>query len=164
MEISRTSPLRLSLAARLSLLLGCAVAGGSGGAAAAGPIRRHPSSPPWLSASGFPPPPRPLASTKGSVPLFPRARGGHAPEVTRHNSREASMQRHPAGRGCRSGIAVVRQGDTLWDISAAGLGTDNSSRIARYLPAVIHANRRAISDPDLIFPGQNIHLPDSCDR
>lgn len=55
---------------------------------------------------------------------------------------------------------TVRAGDTLWDIAAATLGSDDPRRIARYWPRIHRANRDVIGpDPDRIFPGQRLVLP-----
>jgi nucleoid-associated protein YgaU len=54
-------------------------------------------------------------------------------------------------------------GDTLWDIAAGVLGTDDAARIARYWPAIHRANRHTIGhDPSLIIPGMVLHLPVEC--
>ena len=47
----------------------------------------------------------------------------------------------------------VQQGDTLWDIAAVTYGNP-------FLwPGIYEANRGDITDPDLIFPGQELTLP-----
>ena len=74
------------------------------------------------------------------------------------------MARHPAGKAhCEGEQAMVRGGDTLWSLAGEAIDTSRASRIARYLPAVIAANRERIADPDVIYPGQRVDLPDPCD-
>jgi len=53
--------------------------------------------------------------------------------------------------GCR--VHVVRRGDTLSAIARANYG--NSSRYHD----IVRANPLLISDPDLIFPGQQLKIP-----
>lgn len=122
------------------------------------------------------------------APLFERERRiGTADPAASDRERElrakhACMQRHPAGRSLtgsdsgrdgrdatparphchdgRRGFYTVRPGDTLWDIAAGTLQTDDIRRIARYWPRVHRANRAVIGDtPDLIYPGQRLELP-----
>lgn len=46
---------------------------------------------------------------------------------------------------------TVKEGDSLWDISAGVYGTgDNYLEVAK---------TNGISDPDIIYPGQTLHLP-----
>jgi len=47
----------------------------------------------------------------------------------------------------------IQSGDTLWAIASKHLGDGN-----RY-PEIFEANREVIQDPDLIFPGQKIRIP-----
>jgi nucleoid-associated protein YgaU len=42
------------------------------------------------------------------------------------------------------------------------LATDDPVRIARYWARIHRANRETVPDPDLIFPGQILTLPDPC--
>jgi nucleoid-associated protein YgaU len=54
----------------------------------------------------------------------------------------------------------VIAGDTLWDIAALALNTDDARRIARYWPRIHRANREVLGpDPSLIFPGTVLVLP-----
>lgn len=47
----------------------------------------------------------------------------------------------------------VKKGDSLWKIAAATLGDG-----ARY-PEIFEANRPMLSDPDKIYPGQSLRIP-----
>jgi nucleoid-associated protein YgaU len=57
------------------------------------------------------------------------------------------------GSGEESTFVLVQEGDTLWGIAERELGSG-----ARYTE-IFAANREVIEDPDLIFPGQKIRLP-----
>jgi nucleoid-associated protein YgaU len=48
---------------------------------------------------------------------------------------------------------TVVKGDTLWKIAASELGNG-----AKY-PAIFEANKPMLSDPDKIYPGQNLRIP-----
>ncbi|MGV3651202.1 MAG: LysM peptidoglycan-binding domain-containing protein [Devosia sp.] len=52
---------------------------------------------------------------------------------------------------------VVR-GDTLWGISRRAYGA------GRHFRVIFDANRDVVTDPDLIFPGQRLAIPDSAGR
>ena len=56
---------------------------------------------------------------------------------------------------------AVRAGDTLWSIAARQLGPDaRADEVARAWPVWWRANRGVIGeDPDLILPGQVLHVP-----
>jgi resuscitation-promoting factor RpfA len=98
-------------------------------------------SPPWSVSDGSPPP-RPFERTEGepSSPTRPET----SPEASRRDA----------------GKHEVQSGDTLWDIAARALGTDDVVRIARYWPAIYRANRATIGDdPNLVRPGQLLTLP-----
>jgi nucleoid-associated protein YgaU len=58
----------------------------------------------------------------------------------------------PTATAAATSTAVVR-GDTLWHLAARHLGD------ARRWPALYEANRDAVRDPDLIYPGQELKLP-----
>ena len=49
---------------------------------------------------------------------------------------------------------TIKKGDTLWAIASEFLGKG-----ARY-PEIFEANREVIKDPDLIYPGQQIRIPE----
>lgn len=77
------------------------------------------------------------------------------------------LERHPEDPAscCSPRRYVVRSGDTLWDIAAEVLRTDNPRRIARYWPRIHRANRALIgSNPHLIRPGQVLELPEQADK
>lgn len=67
--------------------------------------------------------------------------------------------REPTGRPVE--VHVVRSGDTLWDIAAAGLGgRADPTRITERWQAIHAVNASVIgADPDLIRPGQRLRLP-----
>jgi hypothetical protein len=75
------------------------------------------------------------------------------------------MPDRPAGRpsGAQSGprLAIVRPGDTLWQIAARHLGpAATDARIAADWPRWYAANRSVIGDdPGLITPGTVLHAP-----
>lgn len=48
---------------------------------------------------------------------------------------------------------TVVKGDTLWKIAASQYGNG-----AKY-PAIFEANKPMLSDPDKIYPGQNLRIP-----
>ena len=55
--------------------------------------------------------------------------------------------------GSDSEMYVVEEGDTLWAIATAAYGDGN-----RY-PEIFEANKPMLKDPDLIFPGQVLRIP-----
>lgn len=75
---------------------------------------------------------------------------------------EPAVDRMPQGEGppLREGAWTVKPGDNLWSISRDVLGPSAPSRVvAGYWLQLIQLNRPHLADPDLIFPGQVIHLP-----
>jgi hypothetical protein len=58
---------------------------------------------------------------------------------------------------------VVRRGDSLWSIVARQLGSGaTDADVAEQWPRWWHANRRVIGDdPDVLLPGQVLHVPTS---
>ena len=111
----------------------------------------------------------PGRGNRGTVTsLFPRERRYDGRKDAERAERERSMARHPSGRHdpCSSASEryVVRAGDTLWDIAATLLGTEDGARVARYWPRIHRRNRDVIGpDPSLIFPGMVLTLPAECD-
>ncbi len=62
--------------------------------------------------------------------------------------------------GTRGELVQVIPGDTLWDLSAERLGPDADARqICAEWPRWLEANRAAVEDPDLIYPGQVLTAP-----
>ena len=49
---------------------------------------------------------------------------------------------------------TIQQGDSLWKIASAHYGDGNKWN------ALFEANREVIKDPDLIYPGQQIRVPE----
>ena len=99
------------------------------------------------------------------TPLFPRARRYETRKDADRAERERAMDRHPARGNSKGGPVaeryVVRRGDTLWDIAARLLDTDDVARVARYWPRIHRSNRDVIGpDPSLILPGMVLELPD----
>lgn len=107
-------------------------------------------------SAGVPRAVHPTRRVGDPIPLFPRV---GVPNKT--TERRACMGRHPsAGDMKLTRRYTIRPGDTLWDIAAEVLGTDEPSRIARYWPQLHRANRAAIgSNPHLLIPGTVLHLP-----
>ena len=82
-------------------------------------------------------------------------------EVADESSRDGPES---SGRVCTGNRHDVRAGDTLWSIAAEVLETEDIRRIARYWPKIHRHNRNVIgANPDLIYPGQVLDLPDECD-
>ena len=48
---------------------------------------------------------------------------------------------------------VVEEGDTLWAIATATLGDGNK------YPEIFEANKPMLDDPDKIYPGQVLRIP-----
>lgn len=97
----------------------------------------------------------PGARVKG--PLFPRAR---ATSKNMQTQRERAMGLHPAGKTLNHETYEVKLGDTLWDIAASVLKTDDNARIARFWPRLHRANVDVLGkDPNRIYPGQVLRLP-----
>ncbi|MBU3031532.1 peptidoglycan-binding protein LysM [Paracoccus marinaquae] len=67
---------------------------------------------------------------------------------------EADLPEEPAAAARPPVFHTVQKGDTLSAIAKKYLGSAN-----RY-PAVFEANRPMLSDPDKIYPGQVLRIPD----
>lgn len=70
--------------------------------------------------------------------------------------------------GSPTGTVVVEPGDHLWKISARHLeaiggSTPTAEQVTPYWREVIEANRDRLrsGDPDLIYPGEVVVLPDA---
>ena len=108
-----------------------------------------PPAPPWSEPGGFPPP-RPAGRTGEASPTH-RAEDAEDAEVAKP---EPTVRR-----------VVVQPGDSLWSIAAEILETSDPARIARYWPRLHRLNRQLIgANPNLIFPGQVLELPDETPR
>jgi hypothetical protein len=107
--------------------------------------RNHRPAPPW-SEPNESPPPRPQAADREAAGAPPKTDAGG-----REQERDATYR--------------VRSGDTLWDIAAHVLGTDELARVARYWPLIHRSNRDVIGpNPNLIFAGQLLRLPPEVPR
>lgn len=70
-------------------------------------------------------------------------------------------------RGSPRGTVIVERGDHLWKISERHLGPDASDReITPYWLDVVEVNtpRLRSGDPDLIYPGEVVVLPEISER
>lgn len=79
--------------------------------------------------------------------------------LTRPAPAHATPKANPAPTG---GWITVHSGDSLWKIASAQLGDQPSnSAIEREVVAIWDANagRIGTGDPNLIFPGQRLHIP-----
>ena len=79
-------------------------------------------------------------------------------------TRPASVRpaKHQSVAASTGGWITVRSGDSLWRIAGRVLGADvGNAQIEREVVAIWDANAARIGtgDPNLIFPGQRIHLP-----
>ena len=80
---------------------------------------------------------------------YPAAFKREAPEVLRPPAPEGAPEHSPLIRA-----VTVQKGDTLWAISRSRYGD------GLLYVRVFQANREAIRNPDLIYPGQVFALPD----
>jgi hypothetical protein len=102
--------------------------------------RNHSPAPPWSEPNESPPPRFQAADREAAGAPRRTDGGGRGPE------RDAPYR--------------VRPGDSLWDIAAHVLGTDDPVRIARYWPRIHRSNRDVIGpNPNLIYAGQLLRLP-----
>jgi len=106
--------------------------------------------------------PRPLflrASFSMPESIAPWERGVIDLRRTSKRSRQAETP-PDEGRSPVQDHHVVVPGDTLWDIAAKVLGTDDQRAIARYWPRIHKENLDIVGrNPDLIRPGQVLALP-----
>jgi nucleoid-associated protein YgaU len=77
-----------------------------------------------------------------------------------------SRPTRPVGDDDQPQQVVVRPGDSLWSIAAAGLpARAPASAVARSWPRWYGANRAVVgADPDLLHPGQVLTVPDRPDH
>lgn len=99
-----------------------------------------------------PPAPEPPVAPEPAPPTTPDAPMAAAPEpeVSSAPSPEpAADAPAPAGK-----TYTVQPGDSLWKIAEAHYG--NGSKYMK----IFEANQPLLEDPDKIFPGQELHIPD----
>jgi nucleoid-associated protein YgaU len=99
-----------------------------------------------VPATRMPQPEAPLPPAQAPAPLPPQQPAPQQPMVA-----PVEIQRRIAET-----YSVVR-GDTLWAISRRAYGA------GRHYPAIFAANSSLIEDPDLIYPGQVLNIPDRYD-
>lgn len=120
----------------------------------------HPAPSPGPGAASRPHAvPSPLWPTSPSRPTPPE-RHQQQQYVPAPRWPSGSARHHEQPQADRDRIRV-RAGDSLWALAARRLGAGASDpQIARYWPRVYSANRAVIGDdPDLISPGQVLHVP-----
>jgi len=60
---------------------------------------------------------------------------------------------------------TVRSGDSLWAIAASLVDSGSPAQLAKATDEIFDLNRSTIGpDPDVIYPGQSLELPDECSR
>lgn len=103
--------------------------------------------------------PRPIKSRTTSTQLHPWERG--VIDLRRAGRTKESRKLATGGStDLELTHYAVLPGDTLWDIAAKVLKTDDQRAIARYWPRIHRENRDVIGrNPDLIRPGQVFSLP-----
>lgn len=143
------------VAVRRLLLTACgvALAGGLAAPAHAVPTHLHGEEGGGSALEGLPLPERPAGPRDTAKQLTP-------PPAPRPDAPAAGVR--PEHSSARPGdVVVVRAGDTLWDLAAAGLPDDAT-------PAAVDERWRAIyavnadrvgPDPDLILPTTTLRLP-----
>lgn len=104
-----------------------------------------------------------LASNNSSTALQAAAAPGPVPVDTGGSApaRPAAPAANPRPAEAKQQVYVVKKGDTLWDIADDKLGNP------RDYPKIFKASRHAVQpdgrhlvDPDLIYPGWRLTLPD----
>lgn len=104
-----------------------------------------------------------------TAPLFARIAGndtGERPHLQPWERgaldlrRTAKQEQRPTSHTETPSHYAVMPGDTLWDIAARILATDDQRAIARYWPKIHRENREVIGrNPNLLRPGQVLALP-----
>lgn len=79
---------------------------------------------------------------------------GNALGISDVKAGELALESGEMGDESAVDFYTIVKGDTLWGIASKHLGNG-----ARY-PEIFEANREVIKDPDLIFPGQQIRIPE----
>ncbi len=94
-----------------------------------------------------------VTSTAHAAPQTPVATtyagGSGTVTPTTTSTTEATQKDRPVGK---KATRTVREGDTLWDIAAEELGKAEDWR------RLYGGNRDKVTDPDLIFPGQQLRV------
>jgi len=83
-----------------------------------------------------------------------------------HKKIEKSLKSLPESADVERKLHQYRvvPGDSLWAIACRDLGTGSDARINRRWREIYVENREIIgSNPDLIFPGQMLSIPESSD-
>ena len=103
----------------------------------------------------------------GTSPLFPRAAAWRTVEdlepwergaLDLRRATKTRSQDPPDDR--QTDYYTVLPGDTLWDIAAKVLKTDDQRAIARFWPTLHRANVDVVGrNPNLIRPGQVLYIP-----
>lgn len=109
----------------------------------------------------------PLFPRKGATSPWDKPRSPSRLQTEEGDRSKGAMPSRPTPTGqkdgsrCCSRLYVVRSGDTLWDIAATVLRTDDPRRIARYWPRLHRANRAVVGpNPNVILAGQVLELPE----
>jgi nucleoid-associated protein YgaU len=104
-----------------------------------------------------------LASGRAYSAVLLGSRGQRLRWVTVTDRGAPLTRRGARGTGASPGTVIVDRGDSLWSIARARLGPSASNEaVYREVLAIwaINARRIGTGDPNLIFPGQRIVLPD----
>lgn len=100
------------------------------------------------------------------LPMPDRATSTAAWGAAALRSAAAPADRDDAAPARAARTHVVRTGDTLWSLAAADLSpTADANDVTRRWHRLHQLNRAVIGDdPDLIHPGQRLHLPPAAHR
>jgi hypothetical protein len=82
--------------------------------------------------------------------------------LTRRGPSAVGSHSHPAAPASAAGWVTIKAGDSLWAVARRQLGSSASNAaVSRELSRIWDANAARIGtgDPNLIFPGQRLHLP-----
>lgn len=98
--------------------------------------------------------PEALPTAKPASPR-PKPTEAATPKPARHPQAAPAKESKPTTHAPIGKHYVVKRGDTLWSISNAMLGSPEK------WPALYAANRQIIKRPGMIYPGQNLVLPEA---
>src|SRR2546423_1110695 len=118
-----------------------------------------PARPPGAAPPPTPPPPPPRGGPRrGHPPVAPVASAPAPPEADVDGG---AAVRAPRPAEAEPAAVTVVPGDCLWTIAAGALPRGaGDAAIDRYWRAIYASNRDTVGDdPDLILPGQVLHLP-----